>query len=271
MRHSSIFLVRMIAMLATTGALTLGTKVSAYDLFSTKDTYLGSGGFLGPGARKEEDPLFEAVIHDMVFVSPLDFVTPFRNYGSPDSTICAQQEVRSRKAGQLSDGTPINERVDTCSMTLDGTRLITAVVNGGPFAGQQRSVTIEDGNVIMSMDYALDLNIGEKGVIRLPFYGTTGSITVPYSLQTQAGGHGVDQAGKYPSGTVLTGRIGDFNEDGWIDGTLVATGVLPLDSPIYPGQPYVLYRNFETNIPIDGALAGNITGLRARKADTARR
>jgi len=75
------------------------------------------------------------------------------------------------------------------------------------------------------------------------------------------GGKGVDQAGKYRSGTRLRGRIGDFNHDGWIDGTLLAAGVLPLNSRFHPGEPYLIIRTFETDIPLDGQLTGNVQGL----------
>jgi hypothetical protein len=108
----------------------------------------------------------------------------------------------------------------------------------------------------MAMDLTIDLGIGPRGIIKIPFYGTTGTVTVPPSLQTQNGDKGVDQAGKLPSGTTIAGRVGDFNRDGYIDGTLVAVGVMPLTSPIYPGQPFAMVRNFETDIPVGGLVVG---------------
>ena len=80
---------------------------------------------------------------------------------------------------------------------------------------------------------------------------------MPASLQTESGGKGVDQAGKLASGTTIAGRVGDFNHDGYIGGTLVAVGVMPLTSPIYPGQPFAMIRNFATDIPVDGAVVGS--------------
>ena len=59
------------------------------------------------------------------------------------------------------------------------------------------------------------------------------------------------------TGETLSGRVGDFNGDGFIDGTLVAVGVMPLTSPVYPGQPFAMSRNFETDILIDGAVYGS--------------
>ena len=120
------------------------------------------------------------------------------------------------------------------------------VLYRGTFRGQQISVTQSNGDVMM--DLVLDIGIGERGLIKVPFYGTTGTLTIPRSLQSQSGGRGVDRAGPLQSGETISGRIGDFNGDGHIDGTIVAVGVMPLDSPVFPGQPYALSRNFETDI-----------------------
>jgi hypothetical protein len=255
---------RILSVLCIAGSGALVGSSHGFDLWSTKDSFMGSGQFIGPGANTAEQPLFPVIIRNMLFTTNVDFITPFKNNAALGDTICALRETQSADHSHLSDGTQVNDNVDTCSAVIAGTKMAVAIVNGGPFQGEQKTVTtLKDGNVIMTMDIALDLGIGPKGVIRLPFFGTTGSVTIPKSMQTQMGGKGTDQAGKYPSGTVLTGRIGDFNGDGWIDGVLVATGVMPLDSPLYPGQPYALYRSFETNIPIEGVMAGDVKDLQA--------
>lgn len=230
----------------------------AISLFSTSETYLGTGKFHGPGAYLEEQVLFPTVIRHMVWVTEKDFVTPFFNNGPAEPNITGEKAFRNEVDGKLSNGWLINENVDIYPSEVAGTPVLFAVVNSGPHNGQQLSVTSDQGEVVMTMDLALDMGMGAKGVVALPFYGTTGSLVVPHSLQTQAGGKGVDQAGKFPSGTRLTGRLGDFNHDGWIDGTIVAVGNLPLDSTIYPGQPYVIERYFETDIPIRGAVFGDV-------------
>ena len=74
---------------------------------------------------------------------------------------------------------------------------------------------------------------------------------------SQSGGRGVDRAGPLQSGETISGRIGGFNGDGHIDGTIVAVGVMPLDSPVFPGQPYALSRNFETDIAHEGTVMGS--------------
>jgi hypothetical protein len=208
----------------------------AATLWSVASSYLGTGYFFGPGAYMTPTPLFPVVIRNLGFISDRDFVTPFWNKGS-----------------RLSDGTRINENVDTGIFTLAGTRFLPAVVEGGKFSGQQVAVTMADGNLVMVMDLVLDLGIGPKGIIRMPFYGTTGTLTIPGPLTAA----GAQRAGLLRTGETISGRIGDFNGDGYIDGTLVAVGVMPLSSPIYPGQPWAMSRNFETNIPIQGILAGS--------------
>lgn len=236
--------------------------VQAAKLWSNSETFLGPGEFHGPGAFPVVQPMFEIMeLKNLAFFTDVDFVTPFVNNGAAEPNNCAEKESRGEIDGRLSNGIRINENADICSAVIAGTRVLVAVIEGGPHGGQQYNVTLSDGNIVMTMDLALDLGIGDKGVVKLPFYGTTGKLEIPRSLQTMLGEKGVDQAGKYISGTTLEGRIGDFNRDGWIDGTLVAVGTMPLDSPIYPGQPYAMHRNFETNIPIQGTLYGNVKKL----------
>lgn len=242
-------------------ALSCAGAASAATLYSTPESYLGAGRFYGPGAYLEPQPLFPVVIRNMVWITEKDFVTPFVNNGAAEPNIMAEKGTRGVVDGKLSNGLLINENADIYPAKVAGADVIIAVVDGGPHNGLQVSLTSDAGEVTMTMDLAMDLGVGEKGVVRLPFYGTTGSVTVPYSLQTQMGGKGVDQAGEIPSGSVLTGRIGDFNNDGWIDGTLVATTTMPLSSSLYPGQPYVIVRHFETDIPIDGARYGDVKGM----------
>jgi hypothetical protein len=229
----------------------------AVTLWSTPDSFLGPGNFYGPGAYTEEQELFPVVIRNMIFVSKVNFVTPFFNNGSAVPNIRGELEFKGNADGKLSDGTKINENVDIGVATIAGLKLLPAIIDGGHLRGEQVAITFEDNTIIMVMDLAIDMGIGERGVIKFPFYGTTGTVTVPYSLQTQMGEQGVDQAGILKSGTKITGRIGDFNEDGCIDGTLVGTGTFPLDSIVYPGQPYVMQRHFETNILIKGTVFGS--------------
>jgi hypothetical protein len=249
----------------TLGAIT-ATSSPAATLWSTRESYLGPGTFYGPGAFTAKQELFPIRIEGMIWTTERDFVTPFVNNGGAAPNVPAEQAFRGPVDGRLSNGLRINENAETYPTNIAGLDLLVAVVDGGPHAGQQLAVTSENGEVVMTMDLALDMGTGEKGVVVLPLYGTTGSLVVPPSLQTQQGGRGIDQAGDLVAGTTIRGRIGDFNRDGWIDGTLVAVGTLPLDSPFFPGQPFAFARHFETDMPIEGETFGNVERLIAAAA-----
>lgn len=238
------------------GLITAATSVGAATLWSLPSSYLGTGYFYGPGAYAVPTPLFSVRIHNLAFTSDRDFVTPFWNNGGELPNITAEQAFPPAD-GRLSDNALINENVDLDVFSLAGTRFLPAVVRGGEFQGQQVAVTMKDGNLVMVMDLALDLGIGPRGIIRIPFYGTTGTVTVPQPLLDKAGSPLPAQAGPLRSGETLSGRIGDFNDNGFIDGTLVAAGVMPADSPLFPGQVFVMSRNFETDIPLEGARLGS--------------
>lgn len=234
-------------------------------LWSTEKSYNSTGYFFGPGAFTKEQKLFAITIDNISFFSKNDFLVPFSNNGPQEPNTCGEREFRGEVDGRFSNGLKINENADMCVATIAGTKLLIGVVEGGPYEGLQYNITTSQGDIVMTMDLALDLGIGERGVITIPFYGTSGEVIVPKSLQSVGGGKGVDQAGIYKSGDVLKGKVGDFNDNGLIDGTLVATGNLPLSSPIYPGQPFAMVRQFETDIPYKGRLYADLQAIKNNK------
>lgn len=238
--------------IAAVGLLFAATA-DAYTLWSTEDLQLGPGTLYGPGNDPVEHPLFPMVVRRIMFLNATDAMVPFAARSGEAPSMCAKGE---RPRERLTNGLAVNANIDACALSLDGRNIAVAVVDGGPHRGREMLTLQGDGNLVVTADLALDF--GDK-VVRLPFYATTGTVTVPHS-PPQRDGH-ADRAGKYIAGTALTGRIGDFNGDGWIDGTLVAAGVMPLDSPVRPGQAYIMRRNFETNIPAAGVLSGNIHAL----------
>jgi len=235
----------------------LSNQSIASRLWSTDYSLNGPGSFFGPGAFTAKQKLFSIEIKNISFLSEVNFVVPFFNNGESLPNICGEENFRGNIDGRFSSGEKINENANMCVATIAGTKLLVGVIENGPYNGRQYNIVSNEGDIIMTMDLALDLGIGDRGVIKMPFYGTSGKVTVPYSLQTQGGKTGIDQAGIYPSGSILEGRVGDFNNDGWIDGTLVAVGNLPLNAPIYPGQPFAMERHFETDIPIRGRVYAN--------------
>lgn len=247
----------MLAALLLSSALA-GPPTGAATMYSTRHSYMGPGTFWGPGSV-EESQLFDLVIHNVGLSSRFSGVTPFQNNGADAPNICGERESGRPPSGLLSDGTTrLNEAFDACAFELGGQRVLVGAVDGGPHAGRQSLTILSDGTMIVALDFAFDF--GEAGgVTHVPLYGTTGEVSVPASLQTQAGlGGGVDRAGKQAAGTKLRGRLGDFDGDGMLDGALVFAGTLPLDSGFMPGAPYAFLRYFVTDMPYGGKTLGKL-------------
>jgi hypothetical protein len=258
------------AWLAAIAAAGMGANVACgATMFSVHDGFMGAGIFYGPGKVKDV-PIFDVVIQHIGFSSELNYVTPFFNNGGSQPNICGERQIRATPTGFLSDGvTKINENVDACAFQLDNAKVLVAIIDGGPHQGEQIAVTLNEHGeptMVMTMDFAIDLGVGKAGVIRVPFYGTTGEVTIPNSLQTQMGiPGGIDAAGTLKPGDKIRGRLGDFNHDGLLDGAIVVAGNIPLDSIFMPGAPYALIRYFETDIPADGLRIGKLPGTRPEK------
>lgn len=237
----------------------LNSSVFAITVYSTKDSYQGAGLFYGPGPLKDID-LFDVVIRNIGFATPGYFITPFFNNGAAEPNILGELMLDDTPDGLFSDGIhKINENLDAAPFDLGGSQFLVGVAKSGAHAGQQISVLLNDELMIMTMDFIFDMGIGASGIIKMPFYGTTGEVTLPPSLQTQMGiegGH--DYAGSLKSGDKLKGRLGDFNKDGMMDGAIVVVGNMPMNSILLPGAPYALIRNFETDLPYNGELLGKL-------------
>lgn len=236
----------------------VGEDALAYTLWSTDDLRAGPGTFYGPGDDRTERKLFPVVVRNISFQTASDAIVPFINSGSDGAGREACEPAPAPTV--LSNGLAINRNISACAGVIGGRKVVAAVVDGGQHRGRQITTFQTDGDIVVTADLALDF--GDRRVVRFPLYATTGTVTVPRALAD--GGRGKrrhDRAGKYAAGATVRGRVGDFNGDGWIDGTLVAVGVMPPDSPVGPGQPFVIIRNFETNIPINGVLSGNIRAL----------
>jgi len=255
--------------LTSTGVLLcISTCASAATMYSRHDSYMGAGTFYGPG-RLSDSVLFDAQIQNISFPSTNTFITPLFNNGGEAPNLCGETETGRTPTGFLSDGkTRLNENVDVCAFNVNNMKILAGVIDGGLHGGQQIAVALEGGVMIMTMDFALDLGVGEAGILKLYFYGTTDEVTVPYSLQTQMKlPGGVDQAGSMKSGTKLRGRLGDFNHDGMLDGAIVVAGNMPLNSIFMPGAPYALIRYFDTDVPYAGSIIGKLPRERAAQTD----
>jgi hypothetical protein len=177
----------------------------------------------------------------------------------------------------LSDGTTTtNGNIDAGALEIGGQSQVQSqaksdrktegktfwlyAVAGGPNGGEERYRFDSDYNMVWTVDLGLDPGFSE-GIVRVNgFQLTTGTREVPRSLQTAANiPGGYDKAGSLPSGTKLVGRVGDFDTDGFMDGTIVASANVPMQADLLPGAPVANVRGFRTDIPIAPLFAMELT------------
>ncbi|MGB0659830.1 MAG: hypothetical protein ACPGNV_06580 [Mangrovicoccus sp.] len=251
----------------------LASAAPAFTVHSNDESYMGAGTFYGPG-RLPDSVLFSVVIRNVSFTSESTFVTPFFNNGPEEPNVEGEIATATTADGFFSDGvTMINENADVGPFELNGAPFLVGIGHGGSHNGEQISVLMDDNIMIMTMDIVFDMGVGAAGIVHAPFYGTTGTVTLPASLQTQYGlPGGVDQAGSLKPGDQLSGRLGDFDGNGMLDGAIAVTGNLPLTSIFMPGAPYALIRYFETDMPYEGQRIGELpasTEIRFTKTEAA--
>jgi len=213
---------------------------------------LQGGHFLGPGPIEPDSPLPEGRIVNVEFNRKIfKGRTSFYN-GS------------SNKKSMLSDGkTKINQNIDVGSIKIgeEGKHaFLLAAVYGGPNEGSEIYYLDRAYNFIWRVDLALDPGFKE-GIIRVDdFILTTGVVKLPFSLQTQRGiPGGYDQAGSHKSGQYLVGRVGDFDQDDFMDGVLVAAPNVPIESSMLPGAPVGNKRGFKTDVSLAPHLSCELT------------
>lgn len=210
---------------------------------------LRGGTFFGPGPIEPDASLPDGRITHVTFdARALKGSVEFANDGS------------SRE--RFSDNrTRINRNIDAGLITLGDqkTTVRLAAVAGGPNHGRELYSFDEHGDFVWRVDLALDPGF-EQGIIRMnDFVLSTSIVRVAESLQTQShtpGGY--DRAGSLPSGTYLGGRVGDFDDDGYLDGILVAAPNVPMGSDMLPGAPVALRRGFTSDVKVPAGLAAEL-------------
>lgn len=211
---------------------------------------LHGGHFYGPGPITPDTPLPDGAIRNIEFdTQKMHGVAVF----GPGGKI-------------LSDGTTTtNGNIDAGNLAIGGSHSEGKVfwlyaVAGGPNTGQERYAFDADYNMVWTVDLALDPGFSD-GIVRVNnFQLTTGTREIPLSLQTQQ--HipdGYDKAGSLVSGSKLTGRVGDFDTDGFLDGIIVASANVPMEADMLPGAPVGNQREFKTDIPIQPLFALELT------------
>lgn len=207
------------------------------------------GHFYGPGPIVPDTNLPDGRLRNIRFdTNAFQGYCEFANDGGP--------------AGRLSDGrTRVNQNIDAGHLRIGGgtSTVLLAAVDGGPHQGTEQYYLDDQYRFVWRVDIALDPGF-EEGIIRLnDFVLDTGVVRIGRSLQSRRGEPGgYDQAGSLPAGTFLAGRVGDFDQDGLLDGVLVAAPNVPLAADMLPGAPVGNQRGFRTDIPISAALSAEL-------------
>lgn len=240
---------------ATALGLAAAMAVPAYGATLT----LKPGRFFGPG-NKGSQAIVPASVRGIVLTGPLSGEIPFFNNGAQAPNVIAEILQGGVVDGYTSNGVAINENIDTglflvMSDAQTGESARMMVVGVAP----EQMRPDAKGNLTFNPQVIADPGSPELAV---PFsvMFTTGAAQVPLSLKTQQGlpgGH--DQAGPFPSGRILIGRIGDFDQDGFLDGELVLAGNPPLELIVARGDPIAQRRPWTLDVPVAPPLAALVT------------
>lgn len=244
MRPVSAFLVSLL--IAACAAGCAGTSEPSSPRYTF---YLTGGYFYGPGPIVPDTSLPDGRLVNIRF-DPRDF-QGYAEFFNDD-----------REESKLSDGrTRINLNIDAGRLRIGGgyQTVLLVAVDGGPQRGTEQYYLDEDYRFVWRVDLALDPGF-EEGIIRVDdFILHTGVARVAPSLQTQNGlTGGYDQAGSLKTGQLLLGRVGDFDQDGFLDGILVAAPNVPMAADLLPGAPVGNRRGFYTDVPITPNISAEL-------------
>jgi hypothetical protein len=210
---------------------------------------LTGGFFFGPGPIVPDTSLPDGRISNVHFDR-----AHFRGFAEFRNDDSAQSKLSNGR-------TRINQNIEAGRLMIGGgtSPIMLTAVDGGPHSGREIYYLDTDYRFVWRVDLALDPGFDE-GIIRIDdFVLHTGVVRIAPSLQTKGGlPGGYDQAGTLSTGRYLVGRVGDFDQDGFLDGVLVAAPNVPLGSDMLPGAPVGNRRGFKTNIPIAPHLSAEL-------------
>lgn len=237
--------------------------------------FLNNGEFFGPGNAIYNDTgiagvnrFVDAEVRNVILTGPLTGFVPFFNNGEDEPNVIAEKlQVGGVIDGVASDGTLINENLDTAlrlnfSDPESGESadvMVVARASDQTADGSEPILPDEKGNLTFNTSVLADP--GHPDLIsRFEVVFTTGASEVPVSLKTQMGiGGGEDNAGPLKSGRVIVGKIGDYDQNGFLDGMLVLANNAPLDLIVGRGNPIAQKRPWLSDIPISPDQAAFLT------------
>ncbi len=225
-----------------------------------------SGTFYGPGPLGDK-PFPFGELRNIQFTDFLTGIVPFKNNGAALPNVASEIELpNSVVDGLTSNGVLINENAVFGTTPLGANHITLGfyVVQGPNHFGQELIYLDEDGDFTLVSDALLDPGVPELTLPVDNFLLTTGPATIPESLAAPDNPFTYccfNRAGSLPSGTVLIGRIGDFDYNGFLDGIAVTAINVPINIPIpeLAGAPLASLMEFDTNIPIPPLFAAQLT------------
>lgn len=233
-----------------------------------------SGRFFGPGNAVYSETgtsikkFQDAQVRNITFIGPFTGFIPMFNNGAEAPNVIAEMLQGGVVDGLTSNGILINENIDT-ALHLDisdpatgesANIMAVAVASEATEDGAELVVPDDKGNITFNPTVYADP--GQPELVRkLPaIVFTTGSVRVPLSIKSQRGEPGgSDNAGPLASGQVLIGRMGDFDQDGLLDGILVLAGNAPEDLLVGRGNPIAQIRPWSSDIPVSAPEAMVLT------------
>lgn len=233
--------------------LTWSSSVTGFTLV------LKNGAIYGPG-RSGKQPLADGKVNNFIVTAPLTGYVPMRNNGKAEPNVLAESLHVGRVDGRLSDSTIINENVDAGFVlnfeepeSKEQVKLFVTSIS------EEHVTANDDGDLVFGLTAGFDPGLPEY-VVTMQVEFVTGLTRLPLSIKSQKSRlGGTDRAGKYESGYFKVGRLGDFNNDGYLDGEFVLSGNAPEDLILAEGDPILVIRPFETNIPVSGKMAAIYT------------
>lgn len=235
---------------------------------------LNNGYFFGPGNAIYNDTGLvginrfpDAQVRNIVLIGPLTGIIPFANNGEAEPNVIAEKLAKSGIVdGMASDGTLINENADTAlrlnfsdPTTGESADVMVIAEMSERADGGEPIVPDSLGNLTFEPSVVADP--GDPSIIsRFNVVFTTGAAEVPASKKTEQGLEGgVDSAGPLYAGKVLVGRLGDYDQDGYLDGILVLAATAPMDLIVARGNPIAQIRPWLSDIPVSPDQAAFLT------------
>ena len=199
-------------------------------------------------------------IHNFLVTAPLTgHVEMFNNAGEKPNIFAETLHV-TEVDGKLSDGTLINENIDVGFVltiaepeTKQEVQLFVCSVS------EEAVIPDENGNIEFALTAGFDPGLPDY-VVKMDVAFVTGVGRLPLSERTRrglAGGH--DNADQFSSGHARVGKLGDFDNDGMLDGEFILAGNAPFDLIIAEGDPILVVRPFSSDIPVSAANAALYT------------